>query len=337
MAVQNSTITVKGKLGNIVGYKGRGGRKLARIRQTEVYNPKTDGQVIQRMILATAAKAYGRTKGITDHSFQAISYGEQSQSYFLKRAMEDIRNFVAKTYPKFPDDMKQLPGSFVGLAEPKSPALAGLGLLVSEGSIPTVEVHYAKVGDETTPKFVGYGNQIGAASVSAATVAEVLRSFGAEPGDQITTVILATPSTLEAGLNFEYSRLVVNASLSDADLAKFWAEEVENLRSGAETTIFDKEKSIIGNAYPLPQKIIANMYMNFTHVLGYEIYAGAFIISRKVGTEWLRSTQRLYWLKDGDSFGSNFAEVVVPKWKEGTTPIDTNDPYYLNNADQAGE
>ena len=91
MATQNSTITVKGKLGNIVGYKGRDGKRLARIRQTEVKNPKTDGQIIQRMILSTASKAYGRMKSIVDHSWQGVSYGGVSQSYFLKKAMERIR------------------------------------------------------------------------------------------------------------------------------------------------------------------------------------------------------------------------------------------------------
>ena len=335
MATQNSTITVKGKLGNIVGYKGRKGQKLARIRQTEVHNPKTIGQVLQRMILSTASKAYGQMKGITDHSFQGVSYGADSQSYFLKRAMEDIRNFVAQAYPDFTDEMRQNPAAFIGLAEPKYNLLAGVGLLISEGTIPTIPAVYGKLVGAEEPSCLGFGKQLGAASVSAAKVGEVMDALGAKAGDQLTTTALIIPGNMFNGVNFEYTRLVFNAEMTDADRDKLWGDEIENMRSGAGSTVFDADRSLTGELWPMPQKKTANMYTGVIHDQGFEIAAAALILSHKMGSVWQRSTQRLAWQSDAGDFVS--PDIVVPTWQEGTTAIDAPSPYYLNNAEQAGE
>lgn len=335
MATQNSTITVKGKLGNIVGYKGRNGKRLARIRQTEVKNPKTIGQVLQRMILATASKAYGRMKGITDHSFQGIAYGADSQSYFLKKAMEDIRNYVAKTYPTFPDEMREFPESFIGLSKPNNTYLGGIGLTISEGTIPTIPATFQKKTDTDEPQLAGFGKQIGAASVSAVKVGELLNALGAEAGDQITTCALVETSPEQ--YKFVYTRLVINAELTNADREKLWAEEIDNMRAGTGSTVFDADRSLTGALWPMPFKLTANMYTSVVYDLGNEIDACAIILSRKVGNVWQRSTQKLYWMWDAGDFSMNFPDNVVPQWMEGTTAIDSPSPYYLNHAEQAGE
>ena len=335
MATQNSTITVKGKLGNIVGYKGRNGKRLARIRQTEVKNPKTIGQILQRMILATASKSYGRMKEITDHSFQGIAYGAESQSYFLKKAMEDIRNYVARTYPTFPEDMRQFPQSLIGLSLPNNTFLGGVGLQISEGTIPTIPATFQKAAADEEPKLAGFGKQMGAASVSAAKVGDVIDALGAVPGDQITSCALV--ETSPGQYKFVYTRLVVNVELTDADREKLWADEIENMRAGTGSTVFDADRSLTGDLWPMPFKLTANMYTSLVNDSGDEIVASAIILSRKVGNVWQRSTQKLYWTSDAGDFSMDFPDNVVPQWMEGTTAIDSPSPYYLNNAEQAGE
>lgn len=335
MATQNSTITVKGKLGNIVGYKGRKGQKLARIRQTEVKNPKTIGQVLQRMILATASKAYGRMKGITDHSFQGIAYGADSQTYFLKKAMEDIRNYVAKTYPTFPEDLREFPQSFIGLSLPNNTFLGGVGLQISEGTIPTIPATFQKKSADEEPMLAGFGKQIGAASVSAVKVGEVIDALGAVPGDQITSCALI--ETAPDQYKFVYTRLVINAELTDADREKLWAEEIDNMRAGTGSTVFDADRSLTGDLWPMPFKLTANLYTSVVYDQGDQIAACALILSRKEGNVWQRSTQKLYWMSDAGDFSMDFPDNVVPQWMEGTTAINAPSPYYLNNAEQAGE
>ena len=98
----------RGSVGDVTFYRNRG-NQVARARNRQPANPKTEAQVIQRMILATASKAYSRMKGIVDHSFQGVQYGGVSQSYFLKRAMDDLRTWVSQTINitgKYPEELR---------------------------------------------------------------------------------------------------------------------------------------------------------------------------------------------------------------------------------------
>ena len=315
MATQNSTITVKGKLGNIVGYKGRGGKRLARIRQTEVKNPKTDGQIIQRMILSTASKAYGRMKSIVDHSWQGVSYGGISQSYFLKKAMERIRKFVADSMAKFPSSITD-PLQWVGLARPDRLAEAGYGLQISEGTIPSVPATYAEVGegDEKDTVLDHFGNLIaGVADDNPATTRNVLDAIGAKAGDQITAVAI-----LANGL-FVKSRYVIKADATDEQLNSGWP-----LDEDAEGGAFDPTETIVSNDVMIvPDKNKLKVKSNTS-----DVKAASIIISRKDGNTWQRSTQ--YLMPVGDV---SVVDSIIKLWQLGTTEIATENPYYLNNAD----
>lgn len=319
MATQNSTITVKGKLGNIVGYKGRDGKRLARIRQTEVKNPKTEGQVIQRMIMATASKAYGRMKSICDHSFQGINYGAPSQSYFLKRAMEDIRKFVALSLPEFPETLRNDPRAFVGLAEPESLANAGVGLLISQGTIPSVPVRLNTPAEGAEPVVEGFGSKI-ATDVEQQTIQVFMNALGAKVGYQMTFVGIKQDGS------FAYTRLIVKTDATSEQLNASMITELQNFMNGQES-VFDN-KSEIGDVVPGTNK--GNIII--TDKQGTITQAGAVILSSKEGDVWQRSTQRLVWLSDAGDFSPNFADNVLPMWQTGTTEINTENPYYLNNA-----
>lgn len=328
MATQNSTITVKGKLGNIVGYKGRDGKRLARIRQTEVYNPKTEAQTIQRMILATAAKAYSRMKGIVDHSFQGVQYGGVSQSYFLKRAMEDIRNWVAQTISitgEYPAALRN-PLAYRGLAYPTKAHESGIGLLISEGTIPSVQPNIVtpEGGD---PIVTGWGGVL--KSETPVTVGEVLSMFNAVPGDQITIVGLRETSAGQFA--FLASRYVIKSDASDADLKEPWDGSFD-------LDSMDKTKTLDGGIQLVPVTTAPynglNVSLNVVPAgekLG--LTASSVIISRKVGESWQRSTQRLVWMLDAGDYTTT--DEVAAEWMAGTDPINTVNPRYLNQAEQA--
>ena len=314
MATQNSTITVKGKLGNIVGYKGRGGKRLARIRQTEVKNPKTDGQIIQRMILATASKAYGRMKSICDHSWQGVAYGGISQSYFLKKAMERIRKFVADSMAAFPSTITD-PLQWVGLARPDRLAEAGFGLQISEGTIPSVSATYAKVGEGEDADNVldHFGNLIQEVTKdNPANCEEVLRAIGAKAGDQITGVAIL------ANGEFAKSRYVIKADANVDELKETWPTD-ENIDGGP----FDNDTMVSNSAI-----IVAKENKLIVDSKSSDVAAASIIISRKDGNTWKRSTQFL--MPAGDV---SVVDSIIKLWQLGTTEVATENPYYLNNAD----
>ena len=318
MATQNSTITVKGKLGNIVGYKGRNGKRLARIRQTEVKNPKTDGQIIQRMILATSSKAYGRMKSITDHSWQGVSYGAISQSYFLKKAMERTRKFVADSMAAFPSSITD-PLQWVGLARPDSLSEAGYGLQISEGTIPSVSATYAKQGegDEADTILSHFGSVIELKAEDTLTIQNVMDSLGAKVGDQITAICITKNG------EFKYSRYVINNDATATELAADWD-------GSTKAKAFDQEKSEADDVQITLSETSTETERKLMVSLsnGDEIKAAAIIISRKDGNTWQRSTQ--YLMPVGDV---SVVDSIIKLWQLGTTEISTENPYYLNNAD----
>lgn len=318
MATQNSTITVKGKLGNIVGYKGRNGKRLARIRQTEVKNPKTDGQVIQRMILATSSKAYGRMKSIVDHSWQGVPYGAISQSYFLKKAMERIRKFVADSMAAFPSSITD-PLQWVGLARPDSLAETGYGLQISEGTIPSVTANYNTEGEgEDEEKFLeSFGASLGEAPQGGYSIQQVLNALGAKVGDQITILgILANGE-------FVKSRYITKANATAADMAAAWTPN-------GSAAAFDEETEVSPNLMIEPGT--NTKHVGWDDSTGSEAKAVAIVISRKVGNTWQRSTQYLLPVRN-----VSVVDTIIKLWQLGTTEIPTANPYYLNNADLTGE
>ena len=322
MATQNSTITVKVKLGNIVGYKGRDGKRLARIRQKEVKNPKTEGQTIQRMILSTAARAYSRMKGIVDHSFQGVQYGGMSQSYFLKRACEDIRNWVAQTISitgEYPEELRN-PLLYRGLSFPKDLHQSGVGLLISEGTIPSVPA-VLNTPAEGADAVVDYFGNVMIAEANRPSVRAVMKAFGAKKGDQITAVGL-----LEDG-SFSASRYVIMSDVDDDVLDGEWTSDA---------AAFDSLKTNIGNVYiDFKNGATANQRKAYVSAQSGVLIAASIIISRKVGDVWQRSTQRLVWMLDAGDY--SLTDYVASEWMAGTTPIDTVNPRYLNQAEQAGE
>lgn len=301
MAVQNSTITVKGKLGNIVGYKGRDGQRLARIRQTEVKNPKTVAQTIQRLIIATAARAYGRMKSIVDHSFEGVTYGGPTQSEFLKQAANDLRTYFANNYPDFQVD-DQL--ALMGLSWPNNAMQSGVGLMISRGTLPTIPA-------EIVSDVLVFG-----AELEGSTIADVMAAVGAKKGDQITICGLSYGEWFE-------SRYVINNDATTEQLAGTWD-------GTASAAAFDPQSNVGTH-----QLIIDNDRLTVEDATAFAV-----ILSRKSGNVWQRSTQRLFstdgvdvWVAEADELPAN----VLLAWMEGTTPIETENPYYLNQAEQAGE
>lgn len=298
----------RGSVGDVTFYRNRG-NQVARARNRNPRNPKTDAQVIQRMILATASKAYSRMKSIVDHSFENIAYGGMSQSHFLKRAMDDIRTFVSANYPTATETNLF---NFRGLAEPNADPMAGVGLLVSEGSLPTINTVLTA---DTNPEFDYFGNMV---NTEGATIGEVLNALGGVVGDQLTIIAVTSDR------RFFASRYVVNAGATATQLAESWD-------GTADSDAFDQVKSAVGtlNIGVEEGKIKPAIGGGLT------VIAAAIILSRKDGEKWLRSTQRLIPIGDNIStlLVENGPDVVIPIWMAGTSEIDSVNPYFLNQAE----
>ena len=304
----------RGSVGDVTFYRGRG-QQLARARNRNPKNPRSSAQIIQRMILATASKAYSRLQSIVNHSFQGVTYGGESQSFFLSKAMERIRNYVAASLEMYPASITN-PSEYVGLAMPNDLHESGVGLLISMGTIPSVSpnIQSKQEGGETIQYVAGFGPVIsGIGEGDAPSVSQVLTAFNAQVGDQITVIGL-----IEGVLH--RSRYVIDMNATSAALAKGWEND-------GSSTAFDANKTEIDDLLMLGWDDGVNL-MNTSSQK--EITAAAVIVSREVNGTWQRSTQ--YLVPMAQDVGQN-VQAFIDLWYLGTTQIGADSPYYLNNAD----
>lgn len=137
------------------------GKQVTKDRVTDVKNPRTEAQMINRMLNYTAMSAYSAMKEIVDHSFASKSYGLQSMRHFLSK------NYSLLKYGKDTMFYSSYKGGMV-------PSL----YLVSEGSLPGVP--FAVNETDGTMTVALDGN----------TFADLRKMTGLSEGDYITAVCL---------------------------------------------------------------------------------------------------------------------------------------------------
>ena len=314
MAKQSSTITVNGKLGNIVGMKGRNGRSNARIKVIPK-NPKTLQQSIQRVIFGSVAKSYSFLKSICDHSFEGISYGQLSQEFFMKRNLERYRAYFAANYPDVNPDLAL--AETIAFWDGSQQWNFGVGAEISRGTLPAILPNSTKGGQVTS---------FGAALTSNTNIATVLAANNLQKGDQITVVI--TASNPDAGVlsTLYKSRYVISAEAEDAVLNVAW-----NVAGTGDA--YDAERTNITAARL--KATAAGLVPVLDGADELFIEGAAIIVSREVGTKWERSNAIL--VNMWDEHPSYSPAMALSQYMAGGSTIDTLSDRYLNNADRLGE
>lgn len=94
MAKQIGVIQFIGKIANVVGFKASSGPAIRGVA-TSVKNPKSAGQNVQRMIMATVAIAMSYLSEICSNSVKGVSYGAQSLNYLRRVWMNMLRADIA--------------------------------------------------------------------------------------------------------------------------------------------------------------------------------------------------------------------------------------------------
>lgn len=287
----------RGKVGSLV-FSRANGQQVVRTRAEVIKNPQTQAQMIQRILLQTAAQAYSRMQPIVDHSFEGIPAGQKSMSYFMKRALANLRTELAE----------------VGDLDAASPAVVALGTNyfavnmypVAKGTLPPV-----------IPAVVGTGGAEFA--VASNSYANVIASLGLERGDQLTFV--AIEGTTIANCAFKYMRVILDPREEDgteADLdSAFVIEGVINK--------------------PNPKNEYNGLYIAYanealTITADGSLAAAAAIASRqKNDGTWLRSNASLT-IADGVQVGITVQDALDAFYSGG---LDIISERYLNNASRS--
>lgn len=295
----------RGKLGDIVLSRAYG-QQISRARAKVVKNPRTKGQQVQRIILATVTKAYSQMKSIINHSWQGVSYGAASMNKFNQLNMDFLRNQLAANglYNDSED-----PKEWAWFICPENQLAVPNRWAISRGTLPSLNVRYAGNDPETVQSFVIESQGFGEGE--AITYADFIRVLGIMEGDQLTLCVVSS-----AG-KFHYGRFI--ASPNDGDLThsildtQYYNERNLNIvmsKSGSDV--------VIG---------CADMVENAEAAV-----AGGMILSRRQGATWQRSnTDMVTWARDFSGIADAMNDAL---YELETGALDFASPYYLNNANQ---
>lgn len=248
-----------GKLADVVLYRNAGAQ-VARLRVRNPKNPRSEAQLIQRVIQGTAAKAYSVLQAICNHAFEGKQSRTDNQSEFMRLnvARDRYRVNVA------PMGWRALTNfNSRDLVEP----LAN-NYIVASGSLP--EMQFSTDGE-------GYTLGAGANLTAGDTYQQICDKLGLQRGDQITIVSVTVAE---------------NGQMSDLNAARIILEpndgDMSSVFLGTGGAINKPNEKNEGNF------TVAIGDGTLTISLAKSGGAGTVIISRYAGGKWLRSTARMF-------------------------------------------
>lgn len=166
-------------VGDVVFYKRKGStEQMARARNRNPHNPKTDKQLYQRAIMATVLQAYSAGKAIFDHSFEGKSVPDGSMNRFMSLNLRRLREAIA--YDLSSEEASEtMPGRVV---TPGATTPVPFAYRISEGTY----ANRLLTLDNTTPGSEGF--KFPAPDAADTTPALYLSNHGFVPGDIYTIV-----------------------------------------------------------------------------------------------------------------------------------------------------
>lgn len=187
----------RGKVGSLV-FSRANGKQVVRSRAEVVKNPRSEEQMIQRIILNTTAQGYSNMKQIVDHSFEGLSVGQASMSFFMQRNMDNIRTLVAQQKAQ-----GALLSEIYEFSPLKSNYLAAQEFLIAKGTLPAIDIVQTNADASL------------AISLKANTYAAIIEDYGLQRGDQLTFVGVIQVGTRKRA--FEFVRVILDPRDSEGN------------------------------------------------------------------------------------------------------------------------
>lgn len=298
--------------------------QITRAKAKSVKNPRTDAQMIQRVLMSTTVHAYSGMQEIVDHSFQGVPYQGRSMNRFNQLNVKNLRAL----YAQIAGGATGVPVAFNANGN-KRISLAPW--IMSTGSLPTVGLkidaeasaawpvaltNNQTVGTDT----VDFGVAIDASFESAPSYADLIAYFGLQAGDQLTlTALTRLVSDNEAGCNFKYGRFILQPN--DGDLSHLLTD----------ASVANEKNQGISFSYA-----DGTLFINFADLVEAGennrtfIMEAAIITSRLENNAWKRSNSQMVMCTDDLADGGVDMETAIDSYS--SVQFDTNSPWYLNKA-----
>ena len=300
-----------GKIGNQVYYRTSSGKTGVREKVTPK-NPKTTAQTLQRVIIAQVGLMYKAFKSICDHSFEGVTQGAKCANKFRKLNADYYRR---RAYELNQQGVSL--DSFYCFQPIGSSRFVPSAAILAQGQLPQV---FPTIGDDELGTSVAK-----VAGVSANTYEAVAAALRAKRGDQVTFI---TVNKLNDTYTVEKARVILDPRgvdgtglpMSSAFLDSDGAIQFPSRRNNGNVYLKIEGTDLQFIAEP------AN---------GATVCACAVILSRKDGSEWLRSNANL--VISETNIGSDLTSLMAAMdTSYNAYDIDLDNEAYLNNAGQGG-
>ena len=236
------------------------GQQITKDRVADVKNPRTQSQMVQRMVMATTSAAYTAMRMIADHSFEGVSYGQMSMARFSQLNNRLVRENLSAVTSKHAYNPYQSRGLVYGCYQ------------ISEGSLPAPKFNYtASSGDGDIIINLPLQNVAGAAP----TADELATALGLSIGEMATLCLIYGNATGDA-CNFSFVRIT------------FKAAGTVVLTTSNFNTYFEVESDLDNLTLSLSQNNVSIGYD--ADIADTSAIQKACIYSRKANNAWLRST-----------------------------------------------
>lgn len=315
---------ITGSVGKVT-FRRTNGENIVAQKMTQITNPRTEGQQVQRMKMYTCMKAYSYLKEICDHSFEGFSGKIQNMSRFMKL---NLRMLTTDLSLNTADDFD---GSNCYLRKGVNNEMAQNDYIISDGSLrsnvfvktddawqegETDVTRINLLADNNTGKFVTQPD------LQNITVADFHKLIGCEIGTQMTLVNIFSAKDPAMML----TRYVFKKESANAKVFKLQDEDYivdsTNLDEGSTNIGVGAQMVCITNKKRADSKYY--IALDVPTISTDPASASAFILSKKENGKWLRSSSTLTWqaVEKDVKYLPYFA---LNSWNVGTNR-------YLNNA-----
>lgn len=277
----------RGSVGDVT-FTHIAGTQVARARNRSPRNPRVPSQMLQRIVLNSASKAYSLMQPIVNHSFEGVQGVARNQQRFMQLNTSAFRDKLAEVIAN-PTEEEALASiahsfSFKGDFYPQLNEY-----LISEGTLPRQVV---KCSSASSPRFQ-LRMPVNLADVIS--YADVIEALDAQPGDQLTFIGLGhqygSAETYDQVSAFAFARVILEPAGGDFDVNFLGDDDRPNDPSPKNEG--DVSLSILSDS---DGHYIQFSFTSMTNTVSEELpsmVGAAVVLSRFEAGRWRRSAQSI--------------------------------------------
>lgn len=277
----------RGSVGDVT-FTHIAGQQVARARNRSPRNPRVPSQMLQRIVLNSASKAYSLMQSIVNHSFEGVQGVARNQQRFMLLNTSAFRDKLAAVITN-PTEEEALAStahsfSFKGDFYPQLNEY-----LISEGTLPRQVVRCNSAG---SPRFQ---LRMPVNLEDVISYADVIEALDVQPGDQLTFIGLGhqygSAETYDQVSAFAFARVILEPAGGDFDVNFLGDDDRPNDPSPKNEG--DVSLSILSDA---DGHYIQFSFNSMTNTVSEDIpsmVGAAVILSRFESGRWRRSAQTI--------------------------------------------